>query len=318
MALVIGTDEAGYGPNLGPLLISATTWRVPDEQLGSNLFELLSPAVGPSLKDDAPITIADSKDLYKPGGDLSRLEQGLLPALRICGDLPDDWQGIWSRLAPVCAQRLMTMPWHEDHDAMIPHSADRELVEENTNALKRAAERSEVELLDVKCRAMFPEEFNDLVDQCDSKGEVLSRATLALVEDQLAAAGDEPVLIQCDKHGGRNRYSPLLQCQFPDYLVEIVEESRAESIYRWGPGERRVEIRFTAKGERFLPSALASMACKYLRELAMEAFNVYWSNKVDNLKPTAGYPVDAKRFRADIQTAQAELGISDRILWRCR
>ncbi len=28
---VIGTDEAGYGPNLGPLVISATLWETPDE-----------------------------------------------------------------------------------------------------------------------------------------------------------------------------------------------------------------------------------------------------------------------------------------------
>ena len=25
---LIGTDEAGYGPNLGPLVISATVWQV--------------------------------------------------------------------------------------------------------------------------------------------------------------------------------------------------------------------------------------------------------------------------------------------------
>ncbi len=29
--LWIGLDEAGYGPPLGPLVIGATMWRVPDE-----------------------------------------------------------------------------------------------------------------------------------------------------------------------------------------------------------------------------------------------------------------------------------------------
>ena len=28
MTLVIGTDEAGYGPNLGPLVVAATLWDV--------------------------------------------------------------------------------------------------------------------------------------------------------------------------------------------------------------------------------------------------------------------------------------------------
>ena len=30
MLYVIGTDEAGYGPHLGPLVISATLWQLDD------------------------------------------------------------------------------------------------------------------------------------------------------------------------------------------------------------------------------------------------------------------------------------------------
>ena len=41
MAYLIGTDEAGYGPNLGPLVISATVWEVPDDVGGENLFDRL-------------------------------------------------------------------------------------------------------------------------------------------------------------------------------------------------------------------------------------------------------------------------------------
>ena len=28
MTLLIGTDEAGYGPNLGPLVVAATAWWI--------------------------------------------------------------------------------------------------------------------------------------------------------------------------------------------------------------------------------------------------------------------------------------------------
>jgi hypothetical protein len=51
------------------------------------------------------------------------------------------------------------------------------------------------------------------------------------------------------------------------------------------------------------------MAAKYLRELAMKAFNQFWQQHVPGLKPTAGYPVDARRFRAEIDAARAALKI---------
>ena len=60
------------------------------------------------------------------------------------------------------------------------------------------------------------------------------------------------------------------------------------------------------------------MASKYLRELAMRAFNEFWCGRVPELAPTAGYPQDAKRFMSAIQTAKTELGIDDGLLWRDR
>ena len=60
------------------------------------------------------------------------------------------------------------------------------------------------------------------------------------------------------------------------------------------------------------------MTAKYLRELSMRAFNEFWRARVPNLRPTAGYPKDAHRFRKDIAAAQKELKIDDHALWRNR
>jgi hypothetical protein len=60
------------------------------------------------------------------------------------------------------------------------------------------------------------------------------------------------------------------------------------------------------------------MASKYLRELAMRAWNEFWCSRVAGLRPTAGYPEDAKRFKAQIAAVQAELGIDDHRVWRVR
>ena len=122
----------------------------------------------------------------------------------------------------------------------------------------------------------------------------------------------------CDKHGGRNRYAALLAEHFPEWLVEIRGEGRRRSSYQFGPPDRRVEFCFRTKAESCLPAALASMASKYVRESAMRAFNDFWRRRVPALQPTAGYPQDAKRFRADIAPTQKRLHIEDRMLWRVK
>ncbi|MFP6648221.1 MAG: hypothetical protein VB817_02100, partial [Pirellulaceae bacterium] len=90
------------------------------------------------------------------------------------------------------------------------------------------------------------------------------------------------------------------------------------SCYRWGPPGCRREIRFAVGGESFLPVALASMTAKYLRELAMAAFNAFWQQQLPGLRPTAGYPQDARRFAGEIDEARQLMEIENDLLWRCR
>ena len=48
MPYLIGTDEAGYGPNLGPLVISATAWQVPENVRAEDFYHLLENTVAPA------------------------------------------------------------------------------------------------------------------------------------------------------------------------------------------------------------------------------------------------------------------------------
>ena len=172
--------------------------------------------------------------------------------------------------------------------------------------------------MDLRSRAVFPRQFNELIRRHGSKGAALSHLTLELISRVMETLVEAPISIICDKHGGRNRYARLLGEHFPDRLIEIYGEGRQRSVYRFGPAQRRVEFCFQTKAERHLPAALASMASKYLRELAMRALNAFWCGRSPGLRPTAGYPQDAKRFRADIAPALAELQIDDRVLWRVK
>jgi ribonuclease HII len=319
---LLGTDEAGYGPNLGPLVVSTTVWHVPDDLAGQDLYRALKTAVapGPVEKTDrrcAPI--ADSKRLYSSGDTWEQLELGLLTAMGACGKASRTWREVWHALSPGELARLDAEHWCSAFDMPTPHAADAARIEKLVARLLKAAEKTGVELRAMASRPVFPNEFNELCDQFDNKSSALSHVTLQLVRDVLEQGNyDGMIVVHCDKHGGRNCYAGLLQHFFPDHFVEVHCEGRAKSVYRFGPPERRIEFRFVAKGDNFLPAALASMACKYLRELAMHAFNGFWQQHVPGLRSTAGYPNDAERFKRDITAAQTRLGICDRVLWRNR
>jgi ribonuclease HII len=75
---------------------------------------------------------------------------------------------------------------------------------------------------------------------------------------------------------------------------------------------------FRTKAEELLPVALASMVAKYTREVLMHQFNHFWAQHIPGLKPTQGYPLDAKRFRNDIAAKVASLNVPLEQLWRNR
>jgi hypothetical protein len=323
MGYLVGTDEAGYGPNLGPLTISVTAWQTPDGLGGEQLFERLQNVIASRLDQISAagpfVAMADSKVLYTPDRGLRHLERGLWAAMALLNHRPRTWRDVWRALAPDALDGPMCrVPWCMQYDRPAPFACDVEEIEPLAELLRVGLAAAGVRLAAVRSRVVFEEEFNDLIERHDSKGAALSHETLALAAKAIEPLPDGPISVICDKHGGRDRYGALLAEHFPEWLIEVHGEGRQRSLYRFGPAERRIEFCFRTKAESCLPAALASMASKYLRELAMQALNEYWSLLVPDLKPTAGYPQDAKRFRVDIAEAQAKMHISDRVLWRMK
>ena len=321
MAYLVGTDEAGYGPNLGPLVISASVWKV-DSLRHIDLFSRLRDVIcrPHEVACEDGVRVGDSKELYKPGQGLAGLEEGVLTFLATLKKKPRSWKKIWDVLASEDSGNLVHLPWYREFDDRLP-------VEITLKDVNRRADRLLTTCRQVGCiptqiasRVVCPPDFNELCEQYGNKAAALSQTTLRLVRhvvDKLPQG--EPVYILCDKHGGRNKYGPLLNDVFPEKLAMVQKESRTESTYQLGNGKERREIVFRAKADSvFLPSALASMVSKYLRELAMRAFNDFWAAHVTGLRPTAGYPMDAKRFKKEIEPTQRALGIADHMLWRNR
>ncbi len=322
MPYLIGTDEAGYGPNLGPLVISATVWEVPSLDPRANLYRRLSAAIvaGTAASEwgKLPLAIADSKLLYQPSTGLATLERGVQTCLCLLGGARNSWQELWQYLEPARDACQDELPWHAEGEFTLPLRADGAEFAPLSDVLREALDAADVRLIGIKSRCVFPGPFNEMVTRFDNKAEALSRTTLALVAEMLYPLPPGEVRIVCDKHGGRNRYGPLLQQLFPDVLIEVRRESREVSTYRWGTSPARREIVFMAGGESALPTALASMVSKYVREVSMHCFNAYWRRHLPELRPTAGYPGDSRRFKSEIAAMQQSLGIADAVLWRDR
>ncbi len=60
------------------------------------------------------------------------------------------------------------------------------------------------------------------------------------------------------------------------------------------------------------------MTAKYARERAMAELNAWFCERVPGLKPTAGYPTDAKRWLAEASGFLAAEKIDMNLVWRKR
>ena len=315
MPYLIGTDEAGYGPNLGPLTVTGTLWKVSDVSV--DLYQALSESVRQTPKGEG-IFIADSKRVYKSGS-IEKLETSVLSSIfSLTGRVPSNWLQLLEMICPTeFIDQIPNQTWLAGRELKLPLKSDVEKIKRLGQAFRHEATQASVELLEIQCAPIFPPQFNSQVEALGNKATLLSSETLKIVE-RLKRQTDDDLEIGCDKHGGRSKYSGLIQQFLTNEFVMIGNESIEVSDYSFREGDRDVVVRFQAKGESFLPTALASLVSKYLREVIMRIWNEFWQLQIPGLRPTKGYPVDAKRFKSDIAQVQAELGIEDSLIWRSR
>jgi len=316
MTFFIGTDEAGYGPNLGPLVITATAWQFPVGTTAEQCWEMLRDSICQTAsRSPDQLHVADSKQVYSSGRSIEPLERAVLTALRLSNQSPTSLLELGSAICDATfRQHYEAEPCPAPRPVVLPLKADSSIIESSHQRLIRTMSEAHARLVSVRSRIIYPAEFNQLVAQAGSKGRVLSGETLQLVSDLVREHSPVSAQVICDKHGGRNRYDELLSDAFDGDLVFRLEEGRQLSRYRLN----QLEFRFQTKAEEHLPVALASMVSKYIREVAMLEFNAYWSNLIADLKDTKGYPVDAARYLEEIDQVRQQQSITKEAIWRCR
>ncbi|QDV45752.1 Hypothetical protein Enr13x_56310 [Stieleria neptunia] len=319
--ILIATDEAGYGPKLGPLVVAASAWQVPVDPAGpSDLHDAFSAVARPVMVDGRRIVVNDSKAVFKPqsvtqkSGGYGKLECVTLAGARWCG-LADERLDLVGDLAADDRDSIGAAPW-------LAGLLEQTIETGQANPLIAAWESGPARLVGLKTRVITAAAFNRSCCGGSNKSDLLSQSTLELVKyllGELTIAADEPVAVYCDRHGGRRYYAGPLQAVFDGTLVRVIAESKDESCYAVPYHDGEFTIRFTVKGDSFTPVAFSSMVAKYVREKAMESLNAYFADLAPQpLRPTAGYPVDADRFLTDIETIVREQNIDLAALVRSR
>ncbi|HHT9138463.1 MAG TPA: hypothetical protein ACFYEK_14625 [Candidatus Wunengus sp. YC60] len=319
MTIIAGIDEAGYGPLLGPMVISITAFDVPEEKADCSLWDLLNDAISNDMKGKGQrLTVRDSKKLYSAQKGLKPLENAALSFLWSKDLKTTSFYQLLKNLLCYHAETIAGYPWYAERDYPLPLTTNVSAVLNYADLLKYAFDKQGVQFCYASSCVVTVREFNEWVKATDNKSVVLFNNCAALIFRLWNNfRGDIRLIV--DKQGGRNNYSELLKGCLPEADVKILKEGAEVSAYEVVNNQRKMNISFVEKGEdTCMAVALASIFSKYIRELFMHLENQYWLHFVPDLKPTAGYYQDALRFLSQVADVRKKEAIQDNILIRMK
>lgn len=315
----VGIDEAGYGPNLGPLVMTAVVVASPDDRspdVWSDLSATVCRAGGAADK----LWVDDSKRLYRAREGRDRLDAACLAVVEAAGAAPVTFGGLLEALGAGTLGDAELSPWlgAGEPDPRFPCAASRVRCAEAQ--ARRPFTGAAWQVVTVRSVVIGPARFNAGLTRHGSKAGVHFDAFAQLLGPLWAGPPEGGVTrVRGDKHGGRHFYYDRLLDVFPDAWIDRGVEGPALSHYTVRAGDRRLELSLEPRadaGDGLV--ALASVVSKAVREAWMDVFNAYWCARVAGLRPTAGYPGDAARFRDAIAAQCLDRDMAPDLWWRSK
>ncbi len=316
LAIVIGIDEAGYGPILGPLVVSAVVADIPDNLLTQSLWDILRSSITKQRSASAGrIIINDSKKLHKSHGNYKLLQRAVLATIKATStdqnttpttlQLPTTLGELLTTVSPDFKGGWNNYPWYKDKLYTHKLTCNQTDIATAAQAMYNDMLRNNIKIKALWSQPLLVGQFNHQVNLTGNKSKVLFSLAAQWMYKAYNTFENNNLQILIDKHGGRTHYRELLQKIFPDLKMKILREESKTSSYSLTQSNREIRVHFLEKGDsRHMLIALASLLSKYLRELFMEVLNDYFRQKCPAIKPTAGYYIDGKRFLAELDTHQ--------------
>ncbi|RLB63761.1 MAG: hypothetical protein DRI90_06140 [Deltaproteobacteria bacterium] len=290
VSYLIGADENGLGPRLGPMIVTATLARV-----AAGAERLVTSAARGALAE----RLGDSKDLVAHGNiTLAEAWSRVLVARGAGGHrqagTPADLLDALSlddaaRLREPCPAHVEAQCWSTDRETFPDQLDDlRGLV---NNDLDQLASQG-VEIVAVRSVVVCTRLLNRAAKRGESRFAVDLHAMERLVI-ALRDLCDQPIEAVCGKVGGYGQYGKVFG-PLGGRLHTVLEEGRARSAYHF-PEVGEVAFVRNADASNLLVG-LSSLVGKYLRELLMDRIVDHYRRQDPKLPAASGYhdPVTAR------------------------
>lgn len=319
-----GIDEAGYGPTLGPLVVSCFSLHSidtppPENFAHENLYELLAPIIKNKstrrAKPPRPLFIADSKKVHAQS--FSELERGALSLLANClppAALKTDAK-LLNTLYPDID--LTKIKWYATEPSNLPIIAEHDDVQTASASLAHIIKEARLKI-GINSKLITAKIFNSELTDATNKADLLAANVMSLASNLISSPALHLIV---DRLGGRAYYTPMLQKAFSTRTIKEITRSPklSEYLLQDTKANKSAQIEFACNGEsKSMLVAAASLVSKYVREILMTRLNNYFRLHAPELTPTKGYPQDAIRFLRETDQLRNKLKISDADLIRSR
>lgn len=251
-----GIDENGFGPILGPLVITGV---LTEEDL------------------KIPSYIKDSKILYKKRDDFEKIEEiAILSYFLIKKELPQSPFQILKKFSS------FKCPFDENIcEKNVPLKFKNENQKEILNKHFNFVEERD-KFKEIKVNIVCPYIFNEETKKKNSKFIVNLSNFCKIIKEMEKY---ENVKFFCGKIGGLTYYRKYLDYFFPEYEIITIKEEADFSSYKMRKKGVNFEINFYKNVEKVSPPAcLSSIIGKFIREIIMESIR-----KSLNLEEVSGY-----------------------------